>query len=171
MLEYFVAMSVGLLVLTAAVAFWAFAAKTCASLLGYVELSNKSKIAMDTISQQIRNAKRVKSCSTSALVLSLPGTNSDTVTYSYNSTDQKLAQSFYVGGVTSTSILLSECTNFQFYIYQRTPISNSFELYTNGFSTNSVKVVLMQWTCVRKVTGDKNSVESQVSSKVVIRNQ
>ena len=171
MVEYVVATSVALMVLAAAVVFWAFAARTCASLLGYVELSNKSKIAMDTMSQQIRNARRVQSCSSDTLVLSLAGTNSDTATYSYNATDQKLTQSLYLGGVTFTSTLLSECTNFQFYIYQRTPISNSFELYTNGFSTNSVKVVQMQWTCVRKVTGDKNSIESQVSSKVVIRNQ
>ncbi len=55
-----VASSIGLLALGAALVFWAFASRTCASLLGYTELSNTSKIALDRASQQIRNAKAVK---------------------------------------------------------------------------------------------------------------
>ncbi len=73
-------------------------------------------------------------------------------------------------GATRTTIL-TECTNFQFSVYQRTPVASSFELYTNGWATNTAKVVQMVWTCSRKLTGDKSMIEAQVSAQVVIRNQ
>ena len=52
--EYLVATSIGLLVLAAAMVLWAFGSRTCASLLGYVELSSTSKNALDRVGQQIR---------------------------------------------------------------------------------------------------------------------
>src|SRR5688572_6241173 len=87
LVEYLIATSIGLLVLAVALVFWAYASRTCASLLGYVDLSTTSKNALDRISQQIRNAKRVESCSANKLELSIPGstgTNSHTMTYLYD---------------------------------------------------------------------------------------
>lgn len=174
LVEYMVATSIGLLVLTVGMVFWAYATRTSASLLGYVDLSATSKNALARISQQIRNAQSVKSCSESKLVLQVPGasgTNINTMTFTYDRTNKVLTQLFAQNNsVRETKTLLTGCTNFQFAIYQRTPISNSFQLYTNAWSTNTAKVVQMQWTCVRKLTGDKNMIESQVSANVVMRN-
>jgi hypothetical protein len=175
LVEYMFATGIGLLILTTGLVFWAYASRTSATLLGYVDLSTISKNALDRISQQIRNAKGVQSCSENALVLVIPGavgTNSHTMSYLYDATNKMLTQVFAQNAVVQDrKTLLTECTNFQFSVFQRTPISNSFQLYTNAWNTNTAKVVQMQWTCVRKLTGDKDMVEAQVSANVVIRNQ
>jgi prepilin-type N-terminal cleavage/methylation domain-containing protein len=176
LVEYMIASTIGLMVLSAALVLWAYASKNTASLLGYIDLSTTSKNALDRMSQQIRNAKAVRSCSKNQLVLIVPGgTSTDpwTMTYAYDSTNRLLRQ-IYSPGLLATkesTTLLTECTNFAFTVFQRTPTSNSFMLYTNGWSTNTAKVIEMQWTCLRRITGDKSSLEKQVSAKVVIRNQ
>lgn len=162
--EYLVATSIGLLVIAAALVLWGFATKTCASLFGYVELSSASKNTLDRVSQQVRNAKRIISCSETQLVIIDPDGKTNRLTY--DAGRRSLVSNR--GGAAAT--LLQECTNFQFRVYQRTPIPGSYELFTNGWSTNTAKVVQMQWVCSRAVTGDKGVVESQVSSKVVLRN-
>lgn len=164
-MEYLVASSIGLLAMAAALVLWAFATRTCASLLARMELSNTSKIALDRASQQIRNARVVKSCSPNQLVVcDALGTN---ITVAYNAG----ARTVVITNGTTWTTVLTECDNFQFSIYQRTPMANSFELYTNAWNTNTAKVVQMTWTCSRKITGDKSAAESQVSARVVIRNQ
>ena len=172
--EYLVATSIGLLALAAALVLWAFATKTCASLLGYVELSSTSKNALDRITQEVRNAKRIQSCTSTQLVIKVPpltGTNDDTVWLGYDRDKGTLTRRrVRVLFPEEKTVLLTECTNFQFSVYQRVPSNSNFGLITT-WTTNEAKVVQMQWTCVRKVTGDKSSVETQVSSKVVIRNQ
>jgi len=164
LVETLLASSIGLLVLTAALVLWAYASRTCASLLNYADLSSQSKYALDSLSQQIRNAKSIQSCSAQQLVLLDP--DDQVVTVAYDSSAKKLA----VRQGTTTRTLLTGCTNFQFAIYQRTPISNSFQFYTNGFSTNTAKVVQMQWSCMRKLTGSTGNAENQVSAMVVVRN-
>src|SRR6185503_15545219 len=75
LVEYMIATSIGLLVLAGALLLWAFASRTCASLLGYVELSSTSKNALDRIGQQIRNAWNIQSCSATQLVLISPSSS------------------------------------------------------------------------------------------------
>jgi hypothetical protein len=163
--EYLVATSIGLLVLAAALVLWGYASRTCASLLGYVDLASNSKIALARVSQQIRNAKTVTSCNATQLVIVDP--DGQKALIAYDPTAKALVR--VKNSVRTT--LLTDCTNFQFSVFQRTPISNSFQLYTNAWNTNTAKVVEMRWICHRRVTGDKSSVESQVSAKVVIRNK
>ena len=161
--EYLIATTISLMVVGAAMVLWAYGSKTCASLLGYVELSNSSKIALDKVSQKIRNAKRIQSCNATQIVLlTLDGkTNSLT----YKSSKQQLIST--VGS--TTEALLTGCTNLEFRVYQQTPKSNDSTLQAT-WDTNMTKVVQINWTCTRAITGDKSSIESQVSSKVVVRN-
>jgi Tfp pilus assembly protein PilW len=175
LVEYVVATSIGLMILTVGIVFWAYATRTSASLLGYVDLSSTSKNAFDRISQQIRNAQQVRSCSENKLVLQVPGatgTNVLTMTYNYDRTNKTLTSVLAQNSsVLERNTLLTECTNFQFAVFQRTPLSNSYLLITNAWNTNTAKVVQMQWTCARQLTGDKNMIEAQLSANVVIRNK
>lgn len=174
LVEYLFATSIGLVVLTAALLLWAYGTKTCASLLGYVELAQSSKLALDRISQQVRNARQVESCSPTSLTLLIPGftgVHPHRMIYSYDSTNHVLRQTFKKNpGHGETTTLLTECTNFYFQVFQRTP-SNNFVLHTNAWNTNTAKVVQMNWTCIRKVTGSQSAIEKQVSAMVVIRNK
>jgi Tfp pilus assembly protein PilW len=175
LVEYAVATSIGLLVLSTALVLWAYANRTCASLLGYVDLSSTSKNALDRVSQQIRNARTVESCSSSTLVLKVPesvGSNLSQLTLAYNPAQSVLTQTTRKStGAQETLTLLTGCTNFEFSVFQRTPMSNTFSLHTNGWTTTTAKVIQMRWTCVRQITGDQNSIETQVSANVVMRNQ
>ena len=157
-------MSIGVLALGAACLLWANASRTCAMFLNYMDMSIASKNALDRISQEIRNARTVQSCSGNQLVL-LDSTNGQ-VTLSYDSAAQKLT---YEKG-TARTVLLKECSSFEFSLFQRTPMAGTYNLYTTS-TTNLLKVVQMKWTCSRKLTGDRQNAESQVSSKVVLRNQ
>ena len=162
--EYLIASAIGVMVMGAAMSLWAYSGKTCASLFAYIDLTGTSARALDRVSQQVRNARRIQSCSaTQVVLLQLDGR---TNVLGYNAGAQTLTSTLEG----RTTILLTECTNFQFAIYQRTPMSNSMELYNNGFATNSARVVRMQWTCKRQLTGDQDNLETQVSAKVVIRN-
>jgi len=172
--EYMVATSVGLMVLAAALTMWAYSTRTCALLMNYMDLANSSKVTMDSVSQQIRRATKVTSCSSNQLVLQIPspsGSTTETWTYAYSSTAQTLTQTRAVSSnATSSKVLLTGCSNFAFTVYQRTPISNSFDLWTNAFSPVSAKVVQMKWICARKLTGSKGQLETQASANVVMRN-
>lgn len=164
LVEYMVAMSIGLLVLGAACVLWGFASMTCAGLLNYVELSMTSKNALESISREIRNAVAVQSFSTSQLVLLNP--SNQPVTLSYDSVNQTLQRT----KGTEQKTMLTGCSSFEFKVFQRTPTFGSDTMFV-ATGTNTAKVVQMQWTCARKLRGDKQNVENSVSSKVVIRSK
>ena len=67
--EFMVAMSIGVMVLAAGLLLWAYASRTCATLLNYVELANASKTTLDGMSREIRNATVVQSCLSNQLVV------------------------------------------------------------------------------------------------------
>ena len=162
--EVMVAMSIGVMVLAAAVVLWAYATRTCATLLNYVELSIAGKNTLDTMSREIRNATAVKSCTASQLIIFDP--DGVQVAYDYNAGNKALTQTKGA----EIKILLKECNAFQFKMYQRTP-ANGTDALTETTSTNTAKVVQMQWTCGRMLTGDTTNVQSQLSAKVVIRSK
>ncbi len=159
-----VAMAIGMMALAAVCVLWGYGTRTCAVLFNYVDLATSSKNAMDRISQQIRNARSVKSCTATDLVLFDP--DGQQVTYTYSPTNQTLVQT----KGTTTRTLLTGCTALEFNMFQRTPTNGSYNLYTTS-STNTAKVIAMKWTCGRKLTGDVKETETQMSSKVVIRSQ
>lgn len=174
LVEYLFATSIGVLVLAVALMLWGFASRTCAMLYGYVDLAGTSKYALDRISQQVRNARAVQSCSATQLVLTVPSeasTNVSTVTFGFNPAARTLVQTIVeTNQPTRVKTLLTSCTNFQFTVYQRTPKSNTFDVETLVY-TNTAKVVAMQWRCIRALRGDQNVIEDQVSAKVVIRSK
>src|SRR5438552_42372 len=118
LVEFLVAMSIGLLIIGGGLALWAYGTKTCASILAYVELSTASKNAMDRMSQQIRNAKSVASCSSDKLVLFVPGRTAGyahTMTYTYDPTNKWLRQTLAKNPGNEESLtLLTGCTNLSF---------------------------------------------------------
>jgi len=162
--EFLVAMAIGVMALGAACLLWANATKTCAMFLNYMEMSSASKNALDRISQNVRNARTIQSCSSNQLVM-LDSTNQQ-VSLTYDSNTQTLTET----RGTEQRTLLTGCNSFEFSMFQRTPKAGTYDLYTTA-TTNLLKVVQMKWTCSRKVTGDQQNAESQVSSKVVLRNQ
>src|SRR4051794_1510697 len=98
-LEYLVATTIGVMVLAAALLLWGYASRTCAMLYAYVEMSGTSKIALDRMSQTIRNSRKVLVCSPTRLTLTVPSqvtTNTARVDLIY--TNQSVIQTIAEAG-------------------------------------------------------------------------
>jgi Tfp pilus assembly protein PilW len=175
LVEYMFAVAIGVLVLGTGVVLWGYASKTSVTLWSYADLSMRSKMASDLVSQKIRNAVAVKSFSSTDLVLLVPSatqTNGyDTVTFAYSPTDKTLIQTVVSpANATEAKTLLTECSGFEFRVYQKVPQSG-VDTLTVAAGTNTAKVVEMRWTAGRQLTGEKTNMTSVVSSKVVMRSK
>ena len=58
----------------------------------------------------------------------------------------------------------------QFTLYQRSPVTNSFDLVPVTEATNC-KVISITWTCSRSLLRLKANTEAAQASKIVIRNK
>src|SRR6185295_7153586 len=92
--------------------------------------------------------------------------NSNTLSFAYSSTNRLLTR--VQGGQTNT--LLRDCDFLEFGIFQRTPQSNSFALYTASELTNC-KVVSIKWSCSRSLFGVKANTEQGQTARIVLRNK
>ncbi len=162
--ESLVAAALGVLILGAACVLWGFANETFAGTLNYVDLAASSKNALDRMTQQIRNAQTVTSCT--AYELKLLDLDGNEFKFTYNPTTKVLTTT--QAGTTTT--LLKGCTALSFSLFQRTPSSGSYDLVGTS-ATNTAKVVQIRWNCSRFLVGARQNTERQVSAKIVIRNR
>jgi hypothetical protein len=66
--------------------------------------------------------------------------------------------------------LLTGCNSLQFSLYQRTPLSNTFEAYSTSTSTNT-KVIQIAWNSFRVAGVGQTNTEGADAALVVIRNK
>ncbi len=161
--ESLVAAALGVLILAAVCVLWGFANESFAATLNYVDMAAASKNALDRMSKQIRNARIVSSCTANELkLLDLSGNE---FKFTYDPTRKTLTQT----RSNQVTTLLKGCNALSFALYQRTPSAGSYSLFTAA-STNTSKVVQINWTCSRRLVGARQNTERQASAKVVIRN-
>lgn len=133
-----------------------------ACLINYTEMDSASLNAMNRLTRDIRSANGASAISTNSITL-----RTDTgspLTYSYSGNTRTLSR---IDG-TNTSVILRECDQLQFFVYQRTPIEGQFAQYEIG-DTNESKVVFVTWTCSRTVFGRKLTTDSASAGRVVMR--
>ena len=166
LVELMVATGVGSIVLAAVLALFLFSARSFAALGNYVDLDNKSRNALDTMSSDIRQADFLKSYQTNQLVFQTTDTtNTLDLTYFYDSGATTLTRTL---GVRST-VLLTNCTSLNFGIFARNPIGGQWDTYSNGVPSNC-KLVQLTWVCQRGILGGRiANTESVQSAKVVMR--
>ena len=160
-----VGMAIGLLVLAAGIVLWGFGSQSFAAVFNFVDLADNSKRALDHLSQQIRNAKSVVSCN--ATNLTLLDSNNDQLQFFFSSGSKCFIKS--IGGTNTT--LLTGCDSLQFSVFQRPSVTNVYDAFPAASATNTTKLVQIQWTCSRQLTGSRQNAEEQISAKVVVRNQ
>jgi hypothetical protein len=131
-------------------------------MLNYWDLDRKSRSALDQMSRDIRRCEALESSTTNTLVFR--DRDGGLLTYAYNPSAKTLNR---IKGAT-TNVFLSECDYLKFGIYQRTPITGTYEQFavSNAFTC---KLVQLNWTCSRKVLGSKLNTESVQSARIVIR--
>jgi prepilin-type N-terminal cleavage/methylation domain-containing protein len=168
LVELMVAILVGSLAMMALMSVMFFSARSFAALTNYVDLDNHSRSALDVMTREIRQANSLVEGDPQRLVFSVPRDDGTayTVTYQYDSRARQLTRQT----ASEEKVLLRECDQLRFAVYQRHPISGTYDQWDEDWSNPSqVKVVQLMWTCSREILGARVNTESVQSAKVVIR--
>lgn len=164
LVEMLVGMLVAGVLVSSLGALWFYSNRTFAAQLNYVEMDQASQMALDRLSQQIRQTKKLLSESNHELVFL--DYDDERLTFRYD--PDELALFRIKNGVTDT--LLRDCTNFRFSIYQRNPVAGSYDQYPAGTAANC-KLVHVRWVSSRPLFGSgQENTETVSSAKIVIRN-
>lgn len=143
-----------------------FTTRSFSAMANYVDLDHRSRMALDTMSREIRQANRLtESTSTS---LTFEDSDGGILKYVYSTQSKTLTRS--KNGVSDAKPLLEECDSLAFSIYQRNPVGGSYDQYPAASAT-TCKLVQLRWVCSRKILGVAKNTESVQSAKVVIRKQ
>src|SRR5438309_9172257 len=163
LIEVMVASALGLLAMSAVGMLSWFSSRSFAALTNYVALDQTSQLALDKMSREVRQARRLDDYSPTSLTLL--DFDNNPLQFVYDADARTLVR--VSGGQTNT--LLTGCDFLQFSKYQHTAISNTFDAYEPAYVTNT-RLIQVTWMCSRKVLGAKVNTESVQSAKIALRN-
>lgn len=170
LIELLTAVGIGALVLAAVASATVFTARSFVALGNYDDLDRYSRNALDFMSRDIRQARKLVFYQTNTLVFQ----DNDGVTnllYHWNPATGVLIRR--KAGI--STVLLTNCDRLTFRIYQRNP-SNNFSFYpatnniTGLFDPTMCKLVNVSWRCWRPILQQRVNTESIQTAKIVLRN-
>jgi len=169
--ELSVAIAVSSIILTALLSFTVYAAKSFVAVENYVDLEQKSQIALDIMTRDIRETQclsnyttRVVSGQTVTNSLTFHDFDNQALTFVY--TNNALQR---IKGNVST-MLLTNVDYLTFQIFQRNPLQGQWEQYPTG-DVATCKLISVSWICSRNILGSRLNTESVQTAKIVIRKQ
>ncbi len=165
LVEFLIAFSVGMIVLTALLSFTVFTSRGFAGAFNYVEMEAQSRSALDRMSREIRQVNLLTAYSTGQVAF-LDHDNK-TLTYSYSPETHTLTR--MKDG--QSDVLLTGCESLDFSIFKRNTTNGTYDQYPTTVEASNCKVVQVSWVCSREVTGTKLNTETVQTAKIVIRNQ
>ena len=170
LVEMLVSMGVGSVVMLALGTTFFFFAKATISLSNYSDLDNASRRALDTITRDVRQMMELDSYTSNSTTvrLDLLSTNG-TLSLVFNKPAKTLTRIYG----TESTVLLNDCDNLNFALYQRNPVGGTYDQYpaaTNNLAT-TCKLIQVSWVCSRKILGNTMNTESVQTAKIVIRKQ
>lgn len=160
-----VGVGISSLMLVALASLTMYTGRSFAAMVNYVDLDKASRSALDTMSQQIRQTRRLKEATTYKLVFE--DYDGKDLTFEYSEGSRTLTRS---KTDETSKILLKNCDELNFSIYQRNPIGGTYNVYPTATAA-TCKLVQLRWTCSRDLIRSKVNTESVQSSKIVIRKQ
>ena len=166
--EMMIAVAGASILMAMATGLYIFGLRSFGAIGNYTSMDSKSRQALDLMLREIRQSSLVLGYQTNGTArwLKVAYTNSPAVTntFVWDTTTNAFTWS-KTGQATKT--LLTGCTNWNFALYLRAPVTTGdFVQTTNGART---KLINMSWTCVRTNVFKKNT-ESVVTAEVVLRN-
>jgi len=153
---------VGSLVLVSVMGVYAYSSRWFLATANYVDLDRKSQVAVDRLSQQIRQASQLTSYNSTNLTFQ--DFDGQTLKFNYDATAQTLTRV----KTNASDIYLYHLDSLQFLIYQRNVQAGTLDAVSTGTATNC-KLVEINWTTSRTMLGLKANTESLRSAKVVLR--
>ena len=166
MVEWIIALGIGGLLLAVIAAFSLYSARSFVTLGNYTDLDGQSRLAVDRMGQEIREASQVVSYTPQKITIQLGATQ---VSYAYLADQRVLARQV---GLQSRT-LLKGCDYARFDIYQRQATNTEWQA-TPTYPTATAataKIVQLTWNCSRDILGRKANTEAQQSARIVIRKQ
>jgi hypothetical protein len=166
LMELMIGLGVGVVVLAGLAALLYYSGRSFAAMANYIDLDNQSKLALDVMTKEIRQANRLLAATSTSVTLE--DANGKAIKYSYEAGQKLVTRS--INGVVDAKPLLKECEAIQFSIFQRNPIAGSYDQYAVAVA-GTCKLVQLYWICSRKTIGTLINTESVQSAKIVIRKQ
>ena len=163
LVELIVAVGLSTLALTAVMSFFLYSNRSFNFLTSRILLEQKDQFAMDTLSQQIRNATRLTGYTTNSVTFQDYDGNSLQFVYSPSAhTLSRVKQG-------QTKVLLYSCRALQFKIYSDTIQSNALDVASSTTDIAQCRVVSVSWGCSQTNLGFAASEQLQCA-KILIRN-
>lgn len=163
LVEVLITTAIALIVGAVIVILYFYSSRTFLTLTNYTDMCERSQLALDKMSKDIRQAKSVTAYATNSITFS--DVNGNSLEFDYNAAAKTLTR--LSGGKTTT--YLTNCDSLTFWIYQPTPLSGSFDCYTPA-SLASARVIQITWVCSRQIMGKKTTTESMESAQIAMRN-
>ena len=166
LIELMVSVAICSIVLIGLAALIFYTGRSFAAMANYVDLDAKSRNALDTMSREIRQTKRViTGTSTNLLFEDADGLNLE---YTYDAASRTLMR--LKNGVPDSEPLLTECNFLEFSMYQRNPKNGVYDQYATADEA-TCKLIQLKWVCSRDLIVARRNTESVQSAKIVIRKQ
>ncbi len=163
LVELLVATALSLVVGTAIATLAYFTSRSFVAMNNYTDMNQRSRLALDKMSEEIRQARTLTAYATNSLTFL--DRNGNPLKFTYDATDRTLVR--VSGGQTTT--YLTDCDALQFWIYQHTVKSNTFNCYDPAYLTNT-RVIQVTWKCSRSILGLAATTDSAQSAQIVLRN-
>ena len=161
--EVIVAVGITSLLMVGLVAFFMFAGQSFAAMFNYSDLDGANRIAMDTLTTDLRQCNKVTACT--ANNITLQDYDGSTLSYTYDPAAKTLVKTR--NGASATT-LLKGCTSLTFTIAQRNPVGGSYDVYPAA-TPATAKVVNISWICSRSIFGNSINTEAVQTARIVIR--
>lgn len=165
-MELMVATAISSVVAVGVAAMMFYSGRSFAAIANYVDLDHRSRMALDIMSREIRQANRLTSYTSTSLTFE--DYDGAPLSYTYDPDAKTLTRN--KNGTPDSKPLLEECDFLQFSIYQRNPVAGTYDQYPTA-TASTCKLVQLNWVCSRKIFGVPKNTESVQSAKVVIRKQ
>ena len=141
-----------------------FSGRSFVAFFNYVDLDQRNRVTMDTMTRDLRECNRVTACN--ATRLDIEDSDGATISYTYSSGAGTLTRA--KNGVSRT--MVTGCDTLTFNLGTRNPIGGTFTVVSTT-DVNEAKVVNVSWNCSRTIFGKKVNTESVQTARIVIRKQ
>jgi prepilin-type N-terminal cleavage/methylation domain-containing protein len=176
LVEMLIATVIGAIMLTIIVALTSYAQRSFAVTSSHVNLSSKSRYALDKLTRELRQATAVISCDTNLPFKTLTLTNaidafSLTVSWDADVKSLRLERTGPTPDDNRSEKLLGNCERWDFTLCQRAPTVGPTDVSFNPASSLAdCKLILMSWTCRQEVYG-KLETENVQEMQIALRNK
>lgn len=169
--ELSLAMAVSGIILTALVSFTVYASRSFVAMGNYIDLEQRSQIALDNLTRDIRETQGLTNYRT-ATVKGVNVTNELTF-IDFDGAPLTFVHSNDVllrvkDGV--STVLLTDVDYLSFQIFQRNTAAGTFNQFPTA-DADKCKLVAVSWVCSRSILGSRMNTESVQTAKIVIRKQ